>query len=122
TQATRGRNSTRPSQKSCPASKPKSSGDPIRSKDLQCCPNAGSSSVPSHGSIAVEDSPRIGRISIAKASHSCTSPQFGSCSENSAIQPKVSGQTLRPKVETLTVATRRLREWELRVTNGGSPM
>jgi hypothetical protein len=37
---------------------------------------------------------QIGRISIAKASHSCTSPQFGSCSENSAIQPKASGQTL----------------------------
>ena len=30
-----------------------------------------------------------------KASRSCASPQSASCSENSAIRPEVSGQTLR---------------------------
>src|ERR1700681_397078 len=40
-------------------------------------------------------SPRIGRISTERRSRSCASPQSASCSENSAIQPEVSGQTLR---------------------------
>jgi hypothetical protein len=46
------------------------------------------------GSIAAEGSPRIGRTAIENRLRSCTSPQFGSCSENSVIRPKVSGQTL----------------------------
>ena len=46
-------------------------------------------------SIAAEGSPRIGRISTEKRSRSCASPQFASCSENSAIRPEVSGQTLK---------------------------
>src|SRR5262249_52186988 len=37
----------------------------------------------------------IGRTSIAKVSPSFASPQFGSCSENYAIQHDVFGQTLR---------------------------
>ena len=37
--------------------------------------------------------PRIGRISTEKRSRSCASPQSASCSENSAIQPEVSGRT-----------------------------
>ena len=68
---------------------------PIRSADLWSCPNAGSSSAPLRGSIAAEGSPRIGRISTEKRSRSCASPQSASCSENSAIRPEVSGQTLR---------------------------
>src|SRR5258705_6436093 len=46
------------------------------------------------GSIAAEGSPRIGRISTERRSHSCASPQSASCSENSAIRPEVSGPTL----------------------------
>jgi uncharacterized membrane protein YgcG len=38
--------------------------------------------------------PRIGRISTEKRSRSCASPQYASCSENSAIRPEVSGRTL----------------------------
>src|SRR5450759_1510190 len=60
----------------------KSSNVPIGSKDLWFCPNAGSSSAPSLGSIAVEDSPKIGRTSTARRSRSCASPQSVSCSEN----------------------------------------
>src|ERR1700730_9796813 len=69
--------------------------DQIRSADLWSCPNAGSSSAPLPGSIAVEGLPRIGRISTEKRSRSCASPQSASCSENSAIRPEVSGRTLR---------------------------
>ena len=47
------------------------------------------------GSIAAEGSPRIGRTAIEKRLRFCTSPQFGSCSENSVIRPKVSGQPLK---------------------------
>ena len=50
---------------------------------------------PSLGSIAAADSPRDGRTSTARRSRSCASPQSASCSENSAIQPEVSEQTLR---------------------------
>jgi hypothetical protein len=57
----------------------KSSTVPIRSADLWCCPNAGSSSAPLRGSIAAEGSPRIGRISTERGSHSCASPQSASC-------------------------------------------
>src|SRR6266704_911280 len=42
----------------------------------------------------VQDSPRIGRTSIAQRSRSCASPQSGSCSENFVILTDVSGQTL----------------------------
>src|ERR1700687_4376765 len=73
----------------------KSSNVPIRSADLWSCPNAGSSSAPSRGSIAAEGSPRIGRISTERRSRSCALPQSASCSENSAIRREVSGRTLR---------------------------
>src|SRR5713226_15175 len=53
-----------------------------------------SSSAPSHGSIAADGSPRIGRTSTERRSRSCASHQSASCSENSAIRPEVSGQTL----------------------------
>jgi hypothetical protein len=57
-------------------------------------PNAGSSSAPLRGSIAAEGLPRIGRISTERRWRSCASHQSASCSENSAIQPEVSGRTL----------------------------
>src|SRR5450759_2961952 len=74
----------------------KSSNVPIGLADLRSCPNAGSSSAPSLGSIVAEDSPRIGRTSTASRSRSCASPQSPSCSENSVINTEVSGRTLRP--------------------------
>ena len=55
---------------------------------------AGSSSAPSLGSTAAEGSPRIGRTSIARRSHSCASHQSASCSENFVILLDVPGQTL----------------------------
>jgi hypothetical protein len=64
-------------------------------KDLWSCPNAGSSSALSLGSIDVEGSPRIGKTSIEKRSRSCTSPQSASCSEDVVIPHEVTGQTLR---------------------------
>src|SRR3979490_928335 len=84
-------------QRFCRISTLKSSNVPIRSADLWSCQNAGSSSAPLPGSIAAEGSPRIGRISTERRSRSCASPQSASCSENSAIRPEVSGQTLRVK-------------------------
>src|SRR5439155_20124 len=84
-------------QECCPTSKPKSSGAPIRPKDSSYCPGAGSLNAPSPGSTAVEDLPRTGRTSIARASHSCALPQSASCCENSVIPLDVLGQTLRPK-------------------------
>src|SRR5450759_4058524 len=54
-------------------------------------------SAPSLGSIAAEDSPRIGRTSTARRSRSCASPQSASCSENSVISREVPGRTLRPQ-------------------------
>src|SRR5258705_3710094 len=82
-------------QKFCRISTLKSSNVPIRSADLWSCPNAGSSSALSRGSIAAEGSPTIGRTSTESRSRSCASPQSASCSENSAIRPEVSGRTLR---------------------------
>src|SRR6266852_8880572 len=82
-------------QKFCRISTLKSSNAPIGSAGLWSCPNAGSSSAPSHGSIAADGSPRIGRTSTERRSCSCASHQSASCSENSAIRPEVSGQTLR---------------------------
>src|SRR5882672_10275186 len=81
----------------------KRSNVPIRSADLWSCPNAGSSTAPLRGSIAAEGSPRIGRISTERRSRSCASPQSASCSENYAIRPELSGQTLRDGGTTLIV-------------------
>ena len=68
------------------------------------CRRDGSSSAPLRGSTDAEGWQRIGRISIARRSHSCTSLQSVSCSENFAIPHEVSGQTLRvlvlPKLRT----------------------
>ena len=58
------------------------------------CRRDGSSSAPLRGSTDAEGWQRIGRISIARRSHSCTSLQSVSCSENFAIPHEVSGQTL----------------------------
>src|SRR6266404_7560074 len=91
----RDRSSTITWQECCPTSKPKSSGAPIRPKDSSYCPGAGSLNAPSPGSTAVEDLPRTGRTSIARASHSCALPQSASCCENSVIPLDVLGQTLR---------------------------
>jgi hypothetical protein len=74
------------------------------SKDLRCYPSAGSSSAPLPGSTAAEGLPRIGRTSIATHWLSCISPQSASCSENFAIVPDVSGQTLRGLLRTLMLA------------------
>src|SRR5437762_2817503 len=52
-----------------------------------CCPNDGSSNEQSDGSTDAAGSPRIGKISIARRSPSCTSHQSASCCENYAIQP-----------------------------------
>src|SRR6266480_4368401 len=90
----RDRSSTITWQECCPTSKPKSSGAPIRPKDSSYCPGAGSLNAPSPGSTAVEDLPRTGRTSIARASHSCALPQSASCCENSVIPLDVLGQTL----------------------------
>jgi hypothetical protein len=79
----------------CRISTLKSSNVPIESADLWCCPKAGSLSAPLRGSIAAEGLPRIGRISTEKLWRSCASHQSASCSENYAIQPEVSGRTLR---------------------------
>ena len=46
----------------------------------------------------VEGSPKTGRTSIARRSHSFASHQSASCSENFAIQPDVSGQTLNTEI------------------------
>jgi len=90
----KGHNLTERSRKSCLASKPKSSNAPIKSKDLWCYPSAGSSSARLLGSPAVEGSPRIGKTSTARGSHSYASLQSASCSENSVILYDVLGQTL----------------------------
>ena len=100
------RNLRKRSQRLCRISTLKSSNVPIGSADLWSCPNAGSSNAPSLGSIAAEGSPRIGRISTERRSRSCASPQSASCSENSAIQPEVSGRTLRATRITVGVADR----------------
>src|ERR1700674_1082964 len=86
----------------CPTSKPKSSGAPIMRKDLPSSPNAGSSSAPLRGLIVAAGSRRIGRTSIAGASHSFASLQSASCSENSAIRLDLSGQTLRQGAYSIT--------------------
>src|SRR5262245_60378213 len=72
----------------------KSSSDPKQLSVSRSYPNDGSSNAPSHGSIAADDSPRIGEISTAGRSHSCALLQSASCSEKYAIRPKLSGQTL----------------------------
>src|SRR5438105_1979125 len=92
--ATKDRISTRHSQKPCLTSKLRSSGALIKPKASPFCPNAGSSNARLRGSTAAEGSPKIGKTSIARRSHSCASLQSASCSENSAIPSDVSGQTL----------------------------
>src|ERR1022692_5211638 len=90
----RDRSSTITWQSCCPTSKLKSSGAPIRPKHSSYCQSAGSLNAPSPGSTVVEDLPRTGRTSIARASLSCASPQSASCCENSVIPLDVLGQTL----------------------------
>src|ERR1700677_4090191 len=76
-------------------SRSKSSNVPIRSAALWSCPNAGSSSAPLRGSIAAAAWLKTGSASTERPWHSYASHQFASCSENFAIRPEVSGQTLR---------------------------
>src|ERR1700678_3346752 len=75
-------------------SRSKSSNVPIRSAALWSCPNAGSSSAPLRGSIAAAAWLKTGSASTERPWHSYASHQFASCSENFAIRPEVSGQTL----------------------------
>jgi hypothetical protein len=56
--------------KSYPVSKPRSSNDQVKPKGSILYPSVGSSSEPSHGSIVVAVSPRIGKISTATLSRS----------------------------------------------------
>ena len=65
-----------------------------RPKALSSNPNAGSSSAPSAGSIAVVGSPRIGKTATTTRSPSSASPPSASCSESSVIPHEVSGRTL----------------------------
>jgi hypothetical protein len=58
------------SPKSCLVSKPKSSNDPLTPKGSCSYPSVGSLNEPSHGSIVVAGSPRIGKISTATPSRS----------------------------------------------------
>src|SRR6202022_3712551 len=93
----------------------KSSSGPIRPRDLWSCPNAGSSSAPSLGSIGAAGLPRTGRTSIEKRWHSCTSPHSASCSEDFVIPHEVIGQTLRrgnqpPALSLKSKSLRKLRE------------
>src|ERR1700684_3966233 len=83
------------------------------SKDLRCYPSAGSSSAPLPGSTAAEGLPRIGRTSIATHWLSCVSPQSASCSENFAIVPDVSGQTLRLDEYTFRILVGRCVELDV---------
>src|ERR1700678_1862399 len=76
-------------------SRSKSSNVPIRSAALWSCPNAVSSSAPLRGSIAAAAWLKTGSASTERPWHSYASHQFASCSENFAIRPEVSGQTLR---------------------------
>src|SRR6202035_325897 len=75
--------------------------DQMRLLASSWCPNVGLSSAPSRGSIDAVGSPKIGRTSIARRSHSCASLQFASCSEKSAIRTEVFGQTLSDKMPSL---------------------
>jgi hypothetical protein len=50
---------------------------------------------PLRGSTAAAACPKIGSASTERPWRSCASHQSASCSENSAIQPDVSGRTLR---------------------------
>ena len=69
---------------------------PFRSGQRICglAHDAGSSSAPSLGSIAAEGSPELGEPQPKGARVLARPPQSASCSENSAIRPEVSGQTL----------------------------
>ena len=80
---------------SCPISKLKSSGVPIKPRALWCFHAVGSSNEPLLGSTAVEGWPRTGRTSTARRSLSCAWHQSASCSESFVIPPESSGQTLR---------------------------
>src|SRR6266404_6167725 len=74
------------------------------SVNLWSCRNAGSLSAPLRGSTAAAAWPRIGSASTERPWRSCVSPQSASCSENSAIRPEVSGQTLRGLAVALSAA------------------
>src|SRR5438552_9309450 len=57
--------------------------------------HVGWSSEPLLGSTDADGLAKIGRISIARRSHSCASHPSASCSENFAIPLDVPGQTLK---------------------------
>jgi hypothetical protein len=100
--AIRGQHFKRRWRKSYPTSKLKSPSTPMVPKDLCCLHAAGSSRARLPGSTAVADSPRTGRTSIVKRSHSCASPQSTPSSESFVILPDVSGQTLIGTWEAVT--------------------
>src|SRR5438067_3100699 len=96
----------------------KLSSDPKTLSVSRSYQNDGSSNAPSHGSIAADDPPRIGKISTARRSHSCALLQSASCSESYAIHPKLSGQTLSeclPMASSLPLQHRNLGtcRWQL---------
>jgi len=94
TAAIKVRNSPPRSRKRFRTSMLKLSNDRMRWLASNSCLSAGLSNAPLLGLIDAAGLPRIGRISTARRWLSCASLQSASCSENSAIQPKVSGQTL----------------------------
>ena len=100
----------------------KSSNVPIRPKASWFCRSAGSSSAPSPGSTDAEGSPRIGKTSTARRSHSCASPQSASCCENFVIPLDVSGQTLRYSPRLLRMATYPSTQSSMIASMAGSPL
>jgi hypothetical protein len=106
TAAIRGRSFSPLFAKSSGKSTWKSSSVPIRQRALRSCPSDGSSSAPSHGSIAAAAWPRIGSASTERPWRSCALPQSASCSESSVKKQHDPGQTLR-ECGTLQVATYR---------------
>src|SRR3979411_2180679 len=78
----------------CRTSKSKSSNAPITLKGLSFCRDAGLSSAPSRGSIAVAAWPRISKISPETHSLFSASPRFVSCSESFVRVNKLFGPTL----------------------------
>src|SRR6202035_5780043 len=79
----------------CRTSKSKSSNAPITPKGLSFCRDAGLSSAPSRGSIAVAAWPRISKISPETHSLFSASPRFVSCSESFVWVNELFGPTLK---------------------------
>src|SRR5260221_406169 len=101
------------SPKSYLVSKPKSSNDPLTPKGSCSYPSVGSSNEPSHGSIAVAVSPRIGKISTATHSRSKNLPPSASCCESFVTLKQVSKRTLNTVGIKLVVLAEELKRVDL---------